>query len=100
MSTSRNVLAVLGLVPLVLQGAVAGPGHHAPAAPAALTVDDRATPLNVEGAPLFGWPVPSGTQTAYEIRVTRAGVPTWDSGRVAWVSTGTARSSRSTCRGT
>ncbi|MEV6109358.1 family 78 glycoside hydrolase catalytic domain [Streptomyces sp. NPDC051940] len=66
----------------------AGQGVNVPpTAPGSLTVDDVAAPLNVEGAPLFGWlprdPDPGEIQTAYRIRVTRAGdgEPVWDSGR-------------------
>jgi hypothetical protein len=46
-------------------------------APSDLTVGDRARPLNVHGAPQFGWQPPR-RQTGYQIRVE--GV--WDSGRV------------------
>ncbi len=52
-------------------------------APAKLTVGDRARPLNVEGAPRFGWMPPSAAQTAYEIEVSRDGADVWDSGKVA-----------------
>lgn len=60
---------------------------HAPQAPAHLTVDDQFRPLNVEGAPLFGWwprdRDPGEIQTAYEIEVRDAsGTVVWDSGRV------------------
>jgi hypothetical protein len=57
--------------------------------PAQLTVDDQAQPLDVAGAPQFGW-IPrdragNEIQTAYEIVVRNAltGVPVWDSGRVS-----------------
>src|SRR4051795_2224746 len=57
-------------------------------APTQLTVGDQARPLNVEGAPLFGWMPQSAkgndVQTAYEIRVTKSGgQDVWDSGKVA-----------------
>lgn len=56
---------------------------HADDAPAKLTVGDRARPLNVEGAPRFGWMPPSAVQTAYEIKVSRDGADVWDSGKDA-----------------
>ncbi|MEU5722427.1 family 78 glycoside hydrolase catalytic domain [Micromonospora sp. NPDC047738] len=61
---------------------------HAPGAPAALAVDDRARPLNVEGSPRFGWlpqdADPGETQTAYRITVSESGGDlVWDSGKVA-----------------
>jgi alpha-L-rhamnosidase len=57
--------------------------------PEHLTVDDRARPLNVEGAPLFGWfpqdPDGNEVQTAYQLQVIREldAAPIWDSGKVA-----------------
>lgn len=59
----------------------------APSAPADLTVGDRTRPLNVEGAPLFGWRPqdgPNELQSAYQISVTKAGdgAVVWDSGKV------------------
>ncbi|MBX6766168.1 MAG: family 78 glycoside hydrolase catalytic domain [Actinomadura rubrobrunea] len=78
--------------------AVAAPGSiasaavkaagHAPLAPVELTVGDRARPLNVEGAPLFGWRPrdvdPGEIQTAYQIVVrTDRGARVWDSGKLA-----------------
>src|SRR4051794_6028595 len=57
------------------------------AAPTQLTVGDNARPLNVEGAPQFGW-MPASThgndvQTAYEIKVTKPdGTVVWDSDKV------------------
>src|SRR3954454_3981944 len=54
-----------------------------------LTVGDQVRPLNVEGAPLFGWEPRSvqgnDAQTGDEIRVTEAGTGrlVWDSGKVA-----------------
>ncbi len=55
-------------------------------APSGLTVGDRAHPLNVHGAPQFGW-LPDGrggnaVQTAYQVEVERAGDRVWDSGKV------------------
>src|SRR3954452_19846197 len=60
---------------------------HAADAPTQLTVGDQARPLNVEGAPLFGW-MPSESlgndvQTAYEITVSKSATQVWDSGKVA-----------------
>src|SRR4051812_19420744 len=60
---------------------------HAAGAPTQLTVGDQARPLNVEGAPLFGW-MPGSTkgndvQTAYEIMVSKGATQVWDSGKVA-----------------
>src|SRR4051812_6169658 len=61
---------------------------RAASAPTQLTVGDQARPLNVEGAPQFGW-MPASTagndvQTAYELQVTRPdGAAVWDSGKVA-----------------
>src|SRR3954447_5588903 len=58
------------------------------AAPTQLTVGDNARPLNVEGAPQFGW-MPASThgndvQTAYEVKVTKSdGTVVWDSDKVA-----------------
>jgi Bacterial alpha-L-rhamnosidase 6 hairpin glycosidase domain/Alpha-L-rhamnosidase N-terminal domain/Bacterial alpha-L-rhamnosidase C-terminal domain len=61
---------------------------HAPTAPRQLTVDDRADPLAVQGAPSFGWlpqdPDGNEVQTAYQVVVSRRGGGTvWNSGRVA-----------------
>ncbi len=60
----------------------------APSAPSELTVGDRTRPLNVEGAPLFGWlpqDGPNELQSAYQLEVSRAGdgAVVWDSGKVA-----------------
>jgi alpha-L-rhamnosidase len=85
-ATAATMLVVLaGSAALLSQAATARP----PEAPAALTVGDRARPLAVEGAPLFGW-LPQDAdggeeQTAYQIRVWREsdGELVWDSGRVA-----------------
>ncbi|MFK4264420.1 family 78 glycoside hydrolase catalytic domain [Streptomyces milbemycinicus] len=93
-----GVLLAAALLPVV---STAAPGHaaaaeprggHAPLAPADLTVGDRARPLDVEGAPLFGWRPrdvdPGERQTAYQIRVARTGAApggsrqVWDSGKV------------------
>ncbi len=51
--------------------------------PGKLTVGDRARPLNVEGAPAFGWMPGSPVQTAYEIKLSKDGAVVWDSGKVA-----------------
>ncbi|MCG7209188.1 alpha-L-rhamnosidase [Streptomyces arenae] len=80
----------LGAVPVLRAG---GPGPASAAAPAAgdavtgLTVEHRTDPLGVDARrPRFGWrtasPVRGRRQTAYRIRVTEAGAPVWDSGRV------------------
>lgn len=60
----------------------------APMAPTNLTVGDRTRPMNVEGAPLFGWlpqDGPNEIQTAYQIVVTRTkdAMMVWDSNKVA-----------------
>jgi alpha-L-rhamnosidase len=57
-------------------------------APHDLTVGDRAQPMNVEGAPVFGWRLPNAAdelQSAYQIVVRRAADETmvWDSDKVA-----------------
>jgi alpha-L-rhamnosidase len=58
-----------------------------PSPPIGLTVSDRPRPMNVEGAPLFGWlpqDGPNEIQTAYQIVVTRVRdqMVVWDSGKV------------------
>jgi alpha-L-rhamnosidase len=63
-------------------------GGSSPAAPRGLTVSDRARPMNVEGAPLFGWlpqDGPNELQTAYQIVVTSVADKSvvWDSEKVA-----------------
>src|SRR4051812_27450296 len=73
----------VGVVVAVAAATFAGAAHAAPPAPSQLTVGDRARPLDVEGAPQFGW-MPSGAvQSAYEIRVDGPSGQAWDSGRVA-----------------
>ncbi len=52
------------------------------AAPSGLTVGDQERPLNVEGAPQFGW-MPPTDQSAYEIKVSAGATDVWDSGKVA-----------------
>jgi hypothetical protein len=49
--------------------------------PTQLTVGDQARPLDVEGAPQFGW-MPASDQTAYELTVSKGGTQVWDSGKV------------------
>src|SRR4051794_38668926 len=83
--------ALVALAATWLVGAAVGPlcparAASAPPAPAGLTVGDRERPLNVEGAPQFGWMPRSvrgnDVQTGYEIRVTGAGgQQVWDSGK-------------------
>src|ERR1700753_403738 len=69
-------------------------GHEAraadpapPGAPTQLTVGDNPRPLDVTGAPQFGWmPTAAGgddVQTAYEIQVSKGATQVWDSGKVA-----------------
>src|SRR5918999_3544795 len=76
-------LALLGRV----APAHAAPAGHRPQAPAGLTVGDQARPLNVEGAPAFGWRPrdvdPGEAQSAYQIRVAAGRLAVWDSGKVA-----------------
>jgi alpha-L-rhamnosidase len=59
---------------------------HAPGTPTGLTVGDQARPLNVEGAPMFGWLPrdvdPGEVQTAYQIKVSDGRKTVWDSGKV------------------
>src|SRR5690242_14600651 len=61
---------------------------HAAGPPTQLTVGDQVRPLNVEGAPAFGW-MPSSdkgndVQSAYQLTVAKAdGTAVWDSGKVA-----------------
>jgi hypothetical protein len=95
-SHRRTVTAVVvaGCLAAAAQVAPAWAAGAAPAAgtalaPAHLTVGDRTGPLDVTGAPQFGW-LPRDragdqTQTAYELTVRDAltGAPVWDSGRIA-----------------
>jgi alpha-L-rhamnosidase len=100
--SARSFTGSLGamVVAVIASVALAGPVaaaelRRAPLAPGGLTVGDQARPLDVAGAPLFGWlprdPDPGEVQTAYQIRVWRSGPagdkrragPVWDSGRVA-----------------
>src|SRR4051812_10322357 len=64
-------------------GAVSVAAAAGPPSPTRLTVGDQVRPLNVEGAPLFGWKARSvqgnDVQTGYEIRVTDA-----VGGRLGW----------------
>ena len=67
--------------------AEAAPARTRPAAPAGLTVDDVARPLNTDDSPRFGW-LPrdadaNEVQTAYKIEVRDTnGAIVWDSDRV------------------
>lgn len=102
MSTSRRVqrvgvaVASASLVATALVVGTAGPAATepaaaagtAPGAPAAPTVNDAAQPLNVEGAPRFGWlpqdADPNEVQRAYQLQVRDgAGELVWDSGAQA-----------------
>lgn len=78
-----TLLASGGFVP----GTAAEPSpSRAPLAPAGLTVDDAAAPLNVEGDPQFGWlprdKDPNEIQTGYHARVSQGDEVVWDSGKV------------------
>ena len=81
------VLALILAVQSLTTAAV-GVENHAPDAPTGLLTNESEHPMNVEGAPLFGWWVNDEdydeVQTAYEIRlydgVTEELV--WDSGKV------------------
>jgi hypothetical protein len=66
---------------LLLAGAAQASG---PAPPTDLIVGDRTRPLQVHGAPQFGWMVGDGVQSAYQIAVTRVRgrAMVWNSGRV------------------
>ena len=78
----RRFAGAVGMLCIGLSGVAEAAGP-----PTGLTVGDRAQPLNVEGAPQFGWLPPDGkandVQTAYRLTVTRAGATVWDSGKVA-----------------
>ncbi|MFE4676307.1 family 78 glycoside hydrolase catalytic domain [Streptomyces sp. NPDC056723] len=92
----RSVLLATAIVTALSAAAsgvaVAAPPNHAPHTPQHLTVGDQSRPLEVEGAPRFGWQpqdVDGGeSQSAYEIVVTRAATgpdaaqQVWDSGRI------------------
>lgn len=93
---SRRLPAALAVIVLATGATAAGAGA-APASaapdtaetPAHLTVNDLTRPLDVTGAPQFGW-LPQDragdeTQTAYRVVVRNAltGAPVWDSGQVA-----------------
>jgi hypothetical protein len=92
-SRSRGAIVVTGAITvaaLCLTIGLVRASHAArpkpPAAPSELTVGDRSRPLNVEGAPQFGW-MPSSSrgddfQTAYQITVSQGGDTVWDSGKV------------------
>jgi alpha-L-rhamnosidase len=91
--SSLAAAALLGPVAVApgMANAAVFASEHAPQAPVQLTVGDRAEPLNVQGAPMFGWRPrdvdPSEVQSAYQI-VVRSDPPTgrpetvWDSGKV------------------
>lgn len=90
MRRARRAIAGLAaalFVTLAGGGAAQANGFHTPGPPSDLTVGDRTAPLNIEGAPQFGWqPQGSGNdvQSAYEIKVQRAadGSTIWSSGKV------------------
>ncbi len=66
--------AVLLCLGLAATAQAAGP-------PTQLTVGDLQRPLNVEGAPQFGW-MPAADQTAYQVTVAKGATQVWDSGKV------------------
>jgi alpha-L-rhamnosidase len=89
--THRSLILLTGAA-LVASGLVGsgapatGATGSAPKAPDRLTVGDRARPLNVQGAPMFGW-LPQDrdageVQTAYRLRVEGPDGEVWDSGKV------------------
>jgi alpha-L-rhamnosidase len=85
-TTVATVMA-LAVGPLALSAPAAwADSGHAPPAPTGLTVGDQPRPLNVEGAPTFGWlPRDRDTgevQSAYRIRVSDGRETVWDSGKV------------------
>ncbi|WP_433727163.1 family 78 glycoside hydrolase catalytic domain [Actinoplanes sp. CA-051413] len=90
MTAPLAALAVAVMLATTAAPAYAVTGHnHAPLPATALTVGDRAEPVDVEGSPLFGWQprdVDGGElQTAYRIKVVSGGDPArtvWDSGKV------------------
>ena len=88
MRTRRITGVVAATALLAGSAAITAPaearGGHAPGAPKALTVDDSARPLNVEGVPAFGWMPqdrdPGEVQSAYQLKVSD------DDGRLVWDS--------------
>ena len=74
------------LVGAILAGAIAGfaaPGAHAATGPTALTVNYASHPLGIESTPHFSWDSGVPQQTAYEVKVTSASAPIWDTGTVS-----------------
>jgi len=77
--------AIAASVPSPIAAAVSGPG----AAPTSLTVGQLDSPVDVESlaAPLLGWQVGAGTQSAYQVQVATSsgslsGTPdVWDSAK-------------------
>jgi len=91
LSLSTSGMGKLPLQAVRLSGAAALAGFAAIAAiaqngtglPSQLTVEYTDVPLGLdEPAPRLAWHVPNARQTAYRIRVTAAGKPVWDSGKV------------------
>ena len=68
--------AVLLCLGLAATAQAAGP-------PTQLTVGDQARPLNVEGAPQFGWMPRADARPPTSSRCPRARTTVWDSGKVA-----------------
>ncbi|HZE31813.1 MAG TPA: family 78 glycoside hydrolase catalytic domain [Actinoallomurus sp.] len=83
----KRFLAVIVAAGTTLAATPAWAGtDHAPGAPTGLTVGDQARPLDVEGAPMFGWlprdADPGEVQSAYQIKIYDGRRTVWDSGRV------------------
>jgi Bacterial alpha-L-rhamnosidase 6 hairpin glycosidase domain/Alpha-L-rhamnosidase N-terminal domain/Bacterial alpha-L-rhamnosidase C-terminal domain len=80
----RRLAPLAALLAIVL--CLAPAAQAAGSAPSGLTVGDRTHPLNVHGAPQFGWLPQSrhgnAVQTAYELEVERGRKLVWDSGKV------------------
>ncbi|MDG2532138.1 family 78 glycoside hydrolase catalytic domain [Sphingomonas sp. HITSZ_GF] len=79
----RTLLAS-GTAAMALISAMAAAAQDGDPAPTALTVEYTDAPLGIdEPAPRFAWHSPAKRQAAYRIRVSTAGKPIWDSGRIA-----------------
>jgi hypothetical protein len=88
MTIARTATGALVALLIALAAPGAAQADSSPEAPTGLTVGDRERPLNVHGAPQFGWLVGDGRrdamQSAYQLHVARSrdGATVWDSGRV------------------
>jgi alpha-L-rhamnosidase len=82
----RFLAALVAAVTAVAATPAWADADHAPETPTGLTVGDQARPLNVDGAPAFGWLPrdvdPGEVQSAYQIRVSDGRKTVWDSGKV------------------